>query len=260
VADPIFVVRGLVKSFGGLRAVDGAEFDVSRGSITALIGPNGAGKTTVFNLTTGFTKPDRGAIAFDGRSIFGRSPHAVARSGLVRTFQITKALTAMTVLENMMLAASDQPAEGILGLVTHPFSWVPKEHAIRARGMELLERFGLAPLADTYAGTLSGGQRKLLEFARLLMAQPRMVLLDEPFAGVNPVLGQRILAHVHELRAEKGITFLFIEHDMEVVMNNADRIIVMAFGRVIASGLPSDIRRDQAVIDAYLGAHAEDVA
>jgi len=177
-----------------------------------------------------------------------------------RTFQITKALAAMTVLDNMMLAAPDQPAERLIGLATHAFTWRRQERAIRERAMQLLERFRLASLANSYAGTLSGGQRKLLEFARLLMTRPRLVLLDEPLAGVNPVLGQQILAHIHELRTEQGITFLFIEHDMEVVMNNADSVIVMAFGKVIASGLPSQVRRDQRVIDAYLGAHAEDVA
>ncbi len=259
-ADTIFAVRDLVKSFGGLRAVDGATFDVARGSITALIGPNGAGKTTVFNLATGFIKPDRGAIELEGNSVFGRAPHTVARKGMGRTFQITKALAAMTVLDNMMLAAPDQPAERLIGLATHAFTWRRLEREIRERAMDLLERFRLASLANAYAGTLSGGQRKLLEFARLLMTRPRLVLLDEPLAGVNPVLGQQILAHMHELRTEHGITFLFIEHDMEVVMNNADSVIVMAFGKVIASGLPSEVRRDQRVIDAYLGAHAEDVA
>jgi neutral amino acid transport system ATP-binding protein len=259
VADAIFTVRDLVKSFGGLRAVDGATFEVARGSITALIGPNGAGKTTLFNLATGFMKPDRGAIELEGHSVFGRAPHTVARRGMGRTFQITKALAAMTVLDNMMLAAPDQPAERLIGLATHAFTWRRQERAIRERAMELLERFRLASLANAYAGTLSGGQRKLLEFARLLMTRPRLVLLDEPLAGVNPVLGQQILAHVHELRTEQGITFLFIEHDMEVVMNNADSVIVMAFGKVISSGLPSEVRRDQRVIDAYLGAHAEDV-
>ena len=259
-ADAIFTVRDLVKSFGGLRAVDGATFEVARGSITALIGPNGAGKTTLFNLATGFMKPDRGAIELEGNSVFGRAPHTVARRGMGRTFQITKALAAMTVLDNMMLAAPDQPAERLIGLATHAFTWRRQERAIRERAMELLERFRLASLANAYAGTLSGGQRKLLEFARLLMTRPRLVLLDEPLAGVNPVLGQQILAHVHELRTEQGITFLFIEHDKEVVMNNADSVIVMAFGKVIASGLPTEVRRDQRVIDAYLGAHAEDVA
>jgi neutral amino acid transport system ATP-binding protein len=256
----IFSVSDLVKGFGGLMAVDGATFNVSRGSITALIGPNGAGKTTLFNLATGFIKPDRGSIEFEGKSLFRRPPHAIARRGIGRTFQITKALSAMTVLDNMMLAASDQPAERLLGLLVHPLSWRDQERSNRERALALLERFRLAPLANSYAGTLSGGQRKLLEFARLMMAKPRMVLLDEPLAGVNPVLGQEILAHMHELRSEQGITFLFIEHDMEVVMHNADRVIVMAFGRVIANGLPSEVRSDQRVIDAYLGAHAEDVA
>jgi neutral amino acid transport system ATP-binding protein len=160
----------------------------------------------------------------------------------------------------MMLAASDQPAERLLGLLTHPLSWRYQERSNCERALALLERFRLASLANSYAGTLSGGQRKLLEFARLLMTKPRMVLLDEPLAGVNPVLGQEILAHMRELRSEQGITFLFIEHDMEVVMHNADRVIVMAVGRVIANGLPSEVRSDQRVIDAYLGAHAEDVA
>jgi branched-chain amino acid transport system ATP-binding protein len=260
VADTILAVHDLVKSFGGLRAVDGATFEVARGSITALIGPNGAGKTTVFNLATGFIKPDRGAIELESQSVFGSAPHTVARKGMGRTFQITKALAAMTVLDNMMLAAPDQPAERLIGLATHAFTWRRQERAIRERAMELLERFRLASLANSYAGTLSGGQRKLLEFARLLMTRPRLVLLDEPLAGVNPVLSQQILAHMHELRTEQRITFLFIEHDMEVVMNNADSVIVMAFGKVIASGVPSEVRRDQRVIDAYLGAHAEDVA
>jgi len=260
VAEPIFAVTDLVKSFGGLRAVDGATFAIERGSITALIGPNGAGKTTLFNLATGFIRPDRGVIVLDGESIFGRPAHAIARRGMVRTFQISKALAAMTVLDNMMLAATDQPAERLLGLATHPFTWPAREREIRSRAMDLLERFQLVRRADAYAGTLSGGQRKLLEFARLLMARPRVVLLDEPLAGVNPVLGAQILAHMHELRSSEGLTFLFIEHDMEVVMNNADRVVVMAFGRVIASGLPSEVRRDRRVIDAYLGAHGQDVA
>ncbi len=256
---PILEVRGLSRSFGGLRAVDGASLAVTRGSITALIGPNGAGKTTLFNLVTGFIRPDRGEVKFSGRSVVRRSPHAIAQLGMMRTFQMTKALVAMTVLDNMLLAARDQPAEGLLGLLAHLRSWRWSEAKNRKRAMTILERFRLASHAQEYAGTLSGGQRKLLELARLLMAEPQLVLLDEPLAGVNPVLGQQILAHVHELRRERGMTFLFIEHDMEAVMDNADVVIVMAQGRVIASDLPAAVRRDQAVIDAYLGSHAKDV-
>jgi neutral amino acid transport system ATP-binding protein len=255
-ADVIFGARDLAKRFGGLHAVDGASLDVERGSITALIGPNGAGKTTLFNLVTGFLAPDRGSVVYDGGSIYGKPAHRIAARGLMRTFQMTKALAAMTVLENMLLGAQDQPGEHLLGLARRPVGWRRSEREARARALELLERFRLASHANAYAATLSGGQRKLLELARLLMAAPRLVLLDEPLAGVHRVLGNELLAHIHDLRAEHGTTFLFIEHDMEIVMGNADRVIVMADGRVISAGTPAEVRRDPAVIDAYLGAHA----
>jgi branched-chain amino acid transport system ATP-binding protein len=257
---PILSVTDLARSFGGLHAVDGASFAVPAGSIVALIGPNGAGKTTLFNLVTGFLKPDRGEVEFRGRSIYRHAPHAIAKRGMIRTFQLTRALAAMTVLDNMLLAAGNQPGERLAGLLAHPFGWRRTDGRNRERAMTILQRFRLAEHANDYAGTLSGGQRKLLEFARLLMAEPQLVLLDEPLAGVNPVLGQQILAHMHDLRRERHMTFLFIEHDMEAVMNNADVVVVMAQGKVIASGLPSEVRRDQAVIDAYLGAHAEGIA
>lgn len=256
----ILSVRDLARSFGGLRAVDGATFAVEQGSITALIGPNGAGKTTVFNLLTGFIKPDRGVVEFRGDSVFRHSPHAVAKRGMMRTFQITKALSAMTVMDNMMLAAGNQSGERLTGLLTHPLRWRQTDAGNRERAAAILERFRLADHARAYAGTLSGGQRKLLEFARLLMADPQLLLLDEPLAGVNAVLGAQILSHMHDLRREQHMTFLFIEHDMEAVMNNADAVIVMAQGRVIASGLPGEVRQDQDVIDAYLGTHAEEIA
>jgi neutral amino acid transport system ATP-binding protein len=251
--DPILEVDGVFKSFGGIHAVDGATLDVRRASITALIGPNGAGKTTLFNVITGFMRADAGRIVYDGRSIFGKSPHAIARRGMVRTFQISKALAAMPVLDNMMLAAPHQPGEHLTGLLLRPRSSRARERAVRDQALRLLEVFGLADMAGEYAGTLSGGQRKLLELARALMVEPRFVLLDEPMAGVNPTLGARLLDHIRELRARDAVTFLFVEHDLDVVMRHSDRVIVMAQGEVIADGTPEDIREDARVVDAYLG-------
>ncbi len=250
----IFRAEGVVKRFAGIRAVDGATCDVEEGSITALIGPNGAGKTTFFNVITGFYPPDSGIAEFAGRQILGRPPHSIARLGMVRTFQITKALARMPLLDNMMLAAPDQPGERLANVVLRPGLVRPREREVRERALELLGIFGLRDLSDAYAGTLSGGQRKLLEFARALMARPRLLLLDEPLAGVNPTLAREILDYMRRLRHDLGITFLFIEHDMEAVMNHSDRVIVMAEGRVIAAGEPHAVRRDPAVIDAYLGA------
>jgi branched-chain amino acid transport system ATP-binding protein len=246
-------VREVVKRFGGIRAVDGASLGVNAGTITALIGPNGAGKTTLFNVITGFYRGDRGFVSFGGQPIFGRSPHTIAQLGMVRTFQITKALARMPVIDNMMLAAPDQPGEKLRNVVFRPRKMRQRERDVRNEAMELLAVFNLEDLADEYAGTLSGGQRKLLELARALMTSPQMLLLDEPMAGINPVLGARLLDHMRELRADRGMTFLFIEHDMEVVMGHSDRVVVMAEGRMIADGPPEAVRRDQRVIDAYLG-------
>jgi neutral amino acid transport system ATP-binding protein len=250
---PILEIRDVVKRFGGIRAVDGATFGVREGSITALIGPNGAGKTTLFNVVTGFYPGDRGAVSFRGEQVFGRPPHVIADRGMVRTFQITKALARMPVIDNMMLAAPDQPGEHLVNVVFRPAAALRREREVRERALELLDVFNLRQLADEYAGTLSGGQRKLLELARALMTEPRMLLLDEPMAGINPVLGRRLLDHMQRLRSEQSVTFLFVEHDMEVVMNHSDRVIVMAEGRVIAEGEPHEVRSDQKVIDAYLG-------
>ncbi len=253
---PIFVAEDVVKRFGGIRAVDGATMSVREGSITALIGPNGAGKTTFFNVITGFYRPDGGRATFQGKPVLGRPPYGIARLGMVRTFQITKALRRMSVIDNMMLAAPDQPGERLGNVVFRPRSSRRREREVRERAIELLEVFNLTKLAEEYAGTLSGGQRKLLELSRALMAKPRFLLLDEPMAGINPTLGRRLLDHMQRLRAEEGVTFLFVEHDMEVVMNHSDRVVVMAEGRVIAQGEPHEVRKDQAVIDAYLGATA----
>ena len=251
--DAILEVDRVYKHFDGIRAVNGVSFSVPRASITALIGPNGAGKTTLFNIVTGFYGPDSGRISYEGESIFGQPPHLIARRGIVRTFQITKALAAMPVIDNMTLAAPRQPGERLLGLVTRPRANAVREREVAERADELLERFNLREKRDDYAGTLSGGQRKLLELARALMTEPRTVLLDEPMAGINPTLGRRLLEHMHTLRDEHGVTFLFIEHDMDVVMNHADEVVVMAQGATVIKGTPEEVRADERVIDAYLG-------
>jgi neutral amino acid transport system ATP-binding protein len=253
-------INDVHKRFGGIRAVNGASFAISPGSITALIGPNGAGKTTLFNVITGFYPGDGGSVSFEGAEVLGEPSHAIARRGMVRTFQITKSLAAMPVIDNMMLAAPDQPGERLRNVFFRPGETRARERQVRSEAMELLDVFNLTDLADEYAGTLSGGQRKLLELARALMARPKLLLLDEPMAGINPVLGRRLLDHMDRLRGEEGVTFLFIEHDMEVVMNHSDRVVVMAEGRVIVGGKPHEVRSDQRVIDAYLGETVADSA
>jgi branched-chain amino acid transport system ATP-binding protein len=250
---PVLEIEGVYKTFGGIHAVNGATFSVEEGSITALIGPNGAGKTTLFNVVTGFYKPDAGRIVYRGKSIFGKPPYAIARRGMVRTFQITKALAAMPVIDNMLLAGPRQPGEHLATLFGRPAASRRREKEIEEHAHELLKTFNLEAKANDYAGTLSGGQRKLLELARALMTEPEMVLLDEPMAGINPSLGRRLLDHMQRLRAEQGVSFLFVEHDMEVVMNHSDEVVVMAQGAVIARGEPHVVRSDKDVIDAYLG-------
>ena len=251
--DPILVASGVTRRFGGLTAVEVDHVEVQRGAITALIGPNGAGKSTFFNLLTGFDRPDDGTWSFNGQSLAGVPSHKVARRGMVRTFQLTKALSRMTVMQNMLLGATGQKGEGFLSAIFPPL-WKSQEAANTARAEELLARFKLDKKRDDFAGTMSGGQRKLLEMARALMVGPEMVMLDEPMAGVNPALTQSLLGHVKALR-EDGMTVLFVEHDMDMVRDISDWVIVMAQGRVIAEGPPHDIMANEAVIDAYLGGH-----
>ena len=251
--DPLLSVDAISRRFGGLRAVDQASFDVQDGSITGLIGPNGAGKTTAFNLISGFLKVHGGSITFDGQRIERRPSHAIAQAGLVRTFQIPRVLTRMSVLENMLLAAPDQPGELLGAALFAPGRVRRREREAREQAHDVLELVRLTRLANDYAGTLSGGQRKLLEFGRALMTRPRMVLLDEPMAGIAPALALQLLEHILDLRATVGTTFLIIEHDMEAIMAISDHVIVMDEGRVIARGLPEEIQNDERVIDAYLG-------
>ncbi|CAN5798588.1 ABC transporter ATP-binding protein [soil metagenome] len=254
--DPILVVDSLRRRFGGLQAVDVDHLEVERGTITALIGPNGAGKTTLFNLLTGFDQPDSGTWRFDGRDLGQAASHKVAGYGMVRTFQLTKALGGLTVLENMKLGATGQRGENFFTALVAGL-WRPQEREIEARAEGLLERFKLDRMRDERAGTLSGGQRKLLEMARALMVEPRLVMLDEPMAGVNPALTQSLLGHVTALRDE-GMSVLFVEHDMDVVMGISDWVVCLAEGTVIAEGLPRSIAANPAVVDAYLGrSHGE---
>jgi branched-chain amino acid transport system ATP-binding protein len=251
--DPIVVTDGVVRRFGGLTAVDVAHLEIQRGSITAVIGPNGAGKTTLFNLVTGFDSANAGSWSFNGRRIDGLPAHKVARLGMVRTFQLTKALSRLRVIENMRLGATGQRGENFWRALI-PSLWQQQEQEITERADELLVRFRLDAMRDEFAGALSGGQRKLLEMARALMASPELVMLDEPTAGVNPALKQSLLGHVRQLR-EDGMTVVFVEHDMDVVHDISDWVVVLGEGAVVSEGTPDQVMTDQRVIDAYLGAH-----
>ncbi|SDI55457.1 amino acid/amide ABC transporter ATP-binding protein 1, HAAT family [Arthrobacter subterraneus] len=251
--DPIITARKVTRSFGGINAVDVDYLEIPRNKITALIGPNGAGKTTLFNLLTGFDTPQSGEWDFDGHSLAGVAPYKVARLGMVRTFQLTKVMGKLTVMENMRLGATDQPGESLARALFKGL-WGGREKEITAQAEVLLQKFKLDTKTDDYAASLSGGQRKLLEMARALMVKPRLVMLDEPMAGVNPALTQSLLDHIKNLKAE-GMTVLFVEHDMHMVRHVADWVVVMAEGRVVAEGTPDVVMKDQAVIDAYLGAH-----
>ena len=251
--DPILVADHMSRAFGGLMAVDVEHIEIQRGVITALIGPNGAGKTTLFNLLTSFDKPTTGTKSFNDEVIDDVPTHKIANYGMVRTFQLTKSLSRMSVMDNMKLGATGQMGESLLRALIPPL-WAAQDAEIEARAVELLERFNLVHMRDEFAGTLSGGQRKLLEMARALMVRPSMVMLDEPMAGVNPALKQSLLDHVRGLR-DQGMTVLFVEHDMDVIHDISDWVVVMAEGRLIAEGPPASISRNQSVIDAYLGAH-----
>jgi branched-chain amino acid transport system ATP-binding protein len=243
----------VVKSFEGVKALNGCSLQVSEGTITGLIGPNGAGKTTLFNLVTGFLNPTAGRIFFKGERIDGLPPHKVFKRRVVRTFQVPRELKWMTVLENLMLVPGDQLGEKLWGPWFLPFLVRRQERAIQEKALEVLEFVNLWHLRNEYAGNLSSGQKKLLELARTLMCDPELVLLDEPGAGVNPTLMKRLVASIEELCYEKGITFFIIEHDMDLVTRLCNPVIVLSEGEKIAEGLPEEIKADERVLEAYLG-------
>lgn len=249
--DDVLTVDGVEKRFGGIVALDGVSLEVTEG-ITGLIGPNGAGKTTLFNCITGFLEPDAGQVRFDGEDITGNRPATLAQKGLVRTFQIPRELENMTVRENLLLATPAQYGERLTGTWRRGEAFAADERRARRRAQETAEFFELDHLLEEPAGNLSGGQRKLLEIARVLLTDPKMVLLDEPMAGVNPSLEKKILDRIHELESQ-GYAFLLIEHDIDVIMEHSERVIVLHQGDLLTDGTPEEIRTDERVIDAYLG-------
>lgn len=249
---PLLAASGLAKSFGGIKAVDNAELEVTQGSITGLIGPNGAGKTTLFNLLSNFIRSDRGWVIFDGEPIQHLQPYQIAQQGMVRTFQVARTLSRLSVLENMMLGAQKQDGENFWRVQFQPWVVATEQKQLREQAISLLESVGLAHMVHEYAGALSGGQRKLLEMARTLMTQPKLILLDEPAAGVNPTLINQICKHILNWNRE-GISFLIIEHNMDVIMSLCDRVWVLAEGRNLAVGTPEEIQSNSQVLEAYLG-------
>ncbi len=251
-ANSILEVHEVSKAFAGVHAVTNATLSIEQGSISSVIGPNGAGKTTLFNLISGATRPDSGTIIFDGANIESKHSHRIAHLGLIRTFQGAKVIKRLSVLENIILAGQNNPGDNLSNFI---FASKRKKYEAQARAKaeDLLEMIGLTNLAGEYAGILSGGQRKLLDLARAMMADPKLLLLDEPFAGVNPALVERLLEILKQLKKERDLTLFLVEHDLETVMSISDKVFVMAQGTVIASGLPATIYENDAVIEAYLG-------
>jgi branched-chain amino acid transport system ATP-binding protein len=245
-------VNEVSKEYGGVKAVDGVSFSLALDRITGLIGPNGAGKTTLFNLIAGNVRPSGGRVEFEGERIDGRPPHAVFAAGIARTFQIPRPFAAMTVLENVMVAPRRQSGERFWRNWLEPRRIAAEEQALREKARGLLAFVGLETLANQPARVLSGGQRKLLEFARVLMAEPKLILLDEPGAGINPTLLATLVEKIATVR-KSGIGFLIIEHNMDLVMSLCEPILVMANGALLLEGRADEVRRDRRVREAYLG-------
>ncbi|ACL56537.1 ABC transporter ATP-binding protein [Methylobacterium nodulans] len=248
-------IRDISKAYGGFRALDGVRLSMEAGGLFGLIGPNGAGKSTLFSVVSGFLRADAGEVRLDGRRIDALPAAARARAGMVRTFQVPREFRHLTVRENLMAAAPNQTGEGLLGLFLRPSRVRAEEAAIAAQVEETIRFLKLARVADTPSGRLSGGQKKLLELGRALMVEPRLILLDEPFAGVNPVLIEELMERILELNA-RGIGFLVIEHDLDALTRLVPRLAVMDRGRVIAAGPPEAVLADRTVREAYLGGAA----
>ena len=251
-AEPILSLAGVTKRFEGFTAVNGVSFDVPKGAIAGLIGPNGAGKTTLFNLLAGVLTADAGEVHLAGQAIHGRPPHQIFEAGLARTFQIPRPFPEMTVLENAMTVPSAQAGEVFWNNWFRPGRVAAEERAVRERALEVIEFCGLTRVRGDAARTLSGGQLKLLELARVMMAEPKIILLDEPAAGVNPTLIESLVDKILALNSA-GQSFLVIEHNMDVVMRICSPLMVMAQGQLIYAGSPEGAREDQSVLDAYLG-------
>jgi ABC-type branched-subunit amino acid transport system ATPase component len=255
-ATPLMEVRNLARSFYGVRALGDASFDVAEGTVTALIGPNGAGKTTAFNCISGVIPPESGTVRFAGQEITGLTPDRINTHGLVRTFQIARGFPTLTVLETLLLHGDAQPGERMLTALLRPGLARAREAELAERAHAVAARLKLDHVLDNLTDALSGGQKKLLEIGRALMARPRMILLDEPVAGVNPTLAGEIAERIRQLNAEDGLTFLIVEHDMDIVARICDPVIVMAEGRTLMQGSFEDIAADTRVQDAYLGKRA----
>jgi branched-chain amino acid transport system ATP-binding protein len=251
-ADEVLSAISICKGFGGILALDHCSIRVKEGAIVGLIGPNGAGKSTLFDVISGFLTPDGGSIVFSGREILGLPAYKIARLGLVRTFQIPRSLMRMTVLENMMLGAQGQAGERLCNPLIRRHKVMAQETEIREKAEEILEFFDLQRMRDEYAGSLSGGQKKMLEMARALMADPRLLLLDEPFAGVNPALADRLIEQIRILK-EKGLSIIIIEHAIPYVLALSNELYVLNKGAVLASGRPDAVISDRRVFEAYLG-------
>ena len=249
--EPILRVQDLRIAFGGLQALDGATFDVPQGTLCGLIGPNGAGKSTVINIVGGQMSPASGRVMFRGTEIQGRAPHRIARQGLVRTFQAANVFPRLTVMENLLVGAPPWRGETFMAALAGRRYWRKREHELIQRGCDVMDRFGMRTLQNEYAGTLSGGQKRILEIMRALMSEPIMLLLDEPMAGVNPTLAHSIGERLRELKST-GLTMLMIEHDLALVERLCDSVVVMAQGRVLAEGSLGDLRNRREVVDAYL--------